>query len=72
MPLVRIELIKGRSEKDLVAMGNAIDRALVECLNVPERDHFQVITEHSPGHLLYDSGYLASNEPTGSCSCKCF
>src|SRR4029453_14059575 len=59
MPLVRIELIKGRSETDLVAIGNAIHRALVECLNVPERDRFQVFTEHSPGRLFFVSGFPA-------------
>lgn len=65
MPLVRIELIKGRSETDLVAIGNAIHRALVECLNVPERDRFQVITEHSAGRLLYDTGYLGIERTDG-------
>ena len=34
MPLVRIEVIKGRSETDLVAIGNAIHRAL---RRVPKR-----------------------------------
>ena len=42
MPLVRIELIKGRSDRPC-GHGNAIHRALVECLNVPERYHFQII-----------------------------
>lgn len=65
MLLVRIELIKGRSETDLLAIGNSIHRALVECLNVPERDHFQVITEHSTRRLLYDSGYLGIERTDG-------
>ena len=52
MPFVRIELIKDRSETDLVAIGNSIHRPLVECLNVPERDHFQVITERSADAFL--------------------
>ena len=38
--------------------GGAIQRALVECMNVPERDHFQVITEHAPGRLVYNTDYL--------------
>src|SRR5262245_66519278 len=65
MPLVRIELLKGRSETDLLAIGNSIHRALVECLNVPERDHFQVIMEHSAGRLLYDPGYLGIERTDG-------
>jgi 4-oxalocrotonate tautomerase len=60
-----IEVIKGRSQTDLVAIGNAIHQALVECLNVPERDRFQIITEHSAGRLLYDSGYLGIERTDG-------
>ena|SRR5689334_6870172 len=58
MPLVRIDLIKGRPEAEVAAIGAAVQRALMECLDVPKRDHFQVITEHAPGRLIYDPGYL--------------
>jgi phenylpyruvate tautomerase PptA (4-oxalocrotonate tautomerase family) len=39
-------------------MGAAVHRALNECLDAPERDHFQVITEHQRAHLIYDRAYL--------------
>ena len=58
MPLVRIDLIKGWTEAEVAAIGNAVQRALMECLDVPRRDHFQVITEHAPGRLIYDPDYL--------------
>jgi len=58
MPLVRIDLVEGRSAAEVPAISAAIQRALVECLDVPERDEFQVINEHSPGRLIYNSGYL--------------
>jgi 4-oxalocrotonate tautomerase len=58
MPLVRIDLVEGRSAAEIAAISAAIQRALVEYLDVPERDQFQVIAEHSPGHLIYNSGYL--------------
>lgn len=58
MPLVRIDVVEGRSESDLAAIGAAVHRALGECLDVPERDHFQVITEHRLGRLIYDRAYL--------------
>jgi 4-oxalocrotonate tautomerase len=58
MPLVRIDLVEGRSAPQVAAISNAIQRALVDCLDVPERDQFQVINEHSPGRLIYNSGYL--------------
>ena len=65
MPLVRVDLISGRSESQIAAIGNAIHRALIECLDVPERDHFQVITEHAPNRLIYDSAYLGVERTQG-------
>jgi phenylpyruvate tautomerase PptA (4-oxalocrotonate tautomerase family) len=31
---------------------------MVDTLNVPPRDNFQIITEHEPGTLIYDPEYL--------------
>ena len=58
MPLVRIDVLEGRSDEQLVAIGAAIQRAMVECLDVPERDQFQVIAEHRRGRLIYNAAYL--------------
>jgi phenylpyruvate tautomerase PptA (4-oxalocrotonate tautomerase family) len=65
MPLVRIDLLKGRPDPEVAAIGSAIHRALVEHLDVPERDHFQVITEHAAGRLIYDPGYLEVRRTDG-------
>ncbi|HEY2637320.1 MAG TPA: tautomerase family protein [Solirubrobacteraceae bacterium] len=35
-----------------------MQRALVETLGVPERDRFQIVTEHAPGALTFDRSYL--------------
>jgi 4-oxalocrotonate tautomerase len=61
MPLVRIDVIEGRDDAELAAIGAAVHRALGECLDVPEHDRFQVITEHRPGRLIYDRAYLAGD-----------
>ena len=58
MPLVRIDVLEGRSDDQLAAIGAAIQRAMVECFDVPERDQFQIITEHRRGRLLYNAAYL--------------
>lgn len=58
MPLVRIDVIEGRSDEQLAAIGAAIQRAMVECLDVPERDQFQIVTEHRRGRLVYHPAYL--------------
>ena len=58
MPLVRISLLKGRPADLRRKIGAAIHRALVETIEVPQRDRFQILTEHEPGDLVYDSDYL--------------
>jgi 4-oxalocrotonate tautomerase len=65
MPLVRIDLIAGRTEAEIDAIGGAVHRAMVEVLNVPERDRFQVITEHRPGRLIYNPSYLEVERTDG-------
>lgn len=52
MPLVRIDLVQGRSSEDIQALAEAIHQALVSVLGVPERDRFQIITEHAPEHII--------------------
>src|SRR4030088_1831055 len=58
MPLVRIDLREGKPASYLHAIGDAVQRAMMEHLNVPERDHFQIINEHKQEHLIYDPNYL--------------
>ena len=58
MPLVRISLARGKPESYRRKVGDAIHRALVEAIGVPPRDRFQIITEHAPGDIVYDSNYL--------------
>ena len=58
MPLVRIALREGKSAAYRVAIGDAVHKAMVETINVPAQDRFQVITEHAPDNLIYDPTYL--------------
>jgi phenylpyruvate tautomerase PptA (4-oxalocrotonate tautomerase family) len=52
MPLVRIDLIRGRRPDDIRAIADAAHRALVDVLDIPERDRFQIITEHDADHVI--------------------
>ncbi len=65
MPLVRISLREGKSEACRSAIGEAVHRAMVETINVPALDRFQMITEHSPSGLIYDSTYLGIDRTDG-------
>jgi 4-oxalocrotonate tautomerase len=58
VPLIRIDLRRGKPATYARAIGDAVHRALVDVFNVPVRDHFQVITEHDPDRLIADPGYL--------------
>jgi phenylpyruvate tautomerase PptA (4-oxalocrotonate tautomerase family) len=58
MPLVTIELLAGRTDQDLRLIGDSVHEAMVEHLNVPQRDRFQVVTEHSAATLQFDRHYL--------------
>ncbi len=58
MPLVRISLRAGKPEAYRTALGDAVHRAMVETMNVPAKDRFQVITEHDAAGLVYDPSYL--------------
>ncbi len=65
MPLVRISVIRGKSAAPLGRLGDAVHRALVETVGVPEEDRFQVITEHERHELVYDPDYLGISRTDG-------
>jgi 4-oxalocrotonate tautomerase len=58
MPLVRIDLREGTSPDYRQALGDGVQRAMIEALALPPDDRFQVITEHPPEGLIYDRTYL--------------
>lgn len=59
MPMVRVSVRSGQSDAWRAAVSEGIHSAMVDTINVPKDDRFQVITEHRPGELVYDSSYLA-------------
>jgi 4-oxalocrotonate tautomerase len=65
MPLVRIELMHGWTAEQRKRIGDAVHRALVETMGVPERDRFQLISEHSVSDLVYDREYLGIKRTDG-------
>ena len=58
MPLVRISLVRGKRRDFLRNLGDAVHRALVETIDVPAADRFQLLTEHEPQDFVYDPGFL--------------
>jgi phenylpyruvate tautomerase PptA (4-oxalocrotonate tautomerase family) len=61
MPLVKVNLLKGRSADEKDAIGAAIQAALVDTLGVPEEDLYQLFNEYvgNDGESFrHTSGYL--------------
>src|SRR5580692_5891728 len=58
MPLVRISLRQGKPEEYRQKISEGVHQAMVEAINVPAQDRFQVITEYPVGGLIYDPTYL--------------
>ncbi len=58
MPLVRIDLLQGKPPEYRAQIGETIYQAMLQTINVPENDRFQVITEHTTADLPFDREYL--------------
>ena len=58
MPLVRISLLAGKPEVYKKKISDVVHRAMLETINVPPLDRFQIITEHSKNDFIYDAQYL--------------
>ncbi len=58
MPLVRISVRNNYSSGKLKMIGDIVYHSMHELLNVPEHDHFQVLTRHDADSLVFDKQYL--------------
>jgi len=58
MPLVRIDLARGKSAQYRQLLADAVYEAMRETIQIPENDRFEIITEHDSTHLVYDRHYL--------------
>ena len=52
MPLVRIDLQKGRTPEELRRLADTIQDVMLEVFAAPPRDRYQIITEHDKGHII--------------------
>jgi phenylpyruvate tautomerase PptA (4-oxalocrotonate tautomerase family) len=57
MPLLRIDLIEGRSEAELKELLDAIHSAMLAAFKVPERDRYQIVHAHPAAEMrIEDTG----------------
>jgi tautomerase-like protein len=58
MPLVRIDLPRGKTADYRKTIGDVVYEAMLQTINVPANDRFQIIAEHAPENLIIDRTYL--------------
>lgn len=52
MPLVYYDIVRGRSRDQIRALLDSTQAAIVEAFGTPERDRYQLVTEHSPDEMI--------------------
>jgi hypothetical protein len=62
MPLLRFDILEGRSEQDLKKLLDPTHDVMVAAFEVPPRDRYQVVNVHKEGRLiLQDTGVCTEN-----------
>jgi hypothetical protein len=64
MPLLRFDLIEGRSESDVRKILDVTHDVLIETLQVPKRDRYQVAHEHKRFRMMVEDtglGFVQSD-----------
>ena len=54
MPLLRFNLVAGRTDGELKSLLDAAHRAIVEAFGVPERDRYQIVHEHRASRMIIE------------------
>jgi hypothetical protein len=52
MPLIRFDTIEGRTDAEITNLLDAAHRAVLTAFAVPQRDRYQVVTEHKPSRIV--------------------
>jgi hypothetical protein len=64
MPLLRFDLIEGRSESEIRKILDTTHEVLLETLKVPKRDRYQVVHEHKRSRIVVEDtglGFIRSD-----------
>lgn len=52
MPLLKIDVVEGRSDQQIKTLLDTLHTAMVSAFQVPERDRYQVLNEHKRDRLI--------------------
>lgn len=52
MPLINIDVIRGRTRGELQVLLDSVHSAMVEALGVPDTDRYQILTQHDRHEMI--------------------
>jgi len=52
MPLVKLDVIKGRSPQEIKKLADVVQDVLESHFNAPAHDRYQIITQHEPYEMI--------------------
>ena len=65
MPLLRFDVIEGRSDEELKLLLDTAHEAMLEAFDVPERDRYQIVHMHKANEMIIEDtglGLTRSNQ----------
>ncbi len=65
MPLVRIDMVRGRSRADVRAVADTVYEVMREVFAAPEGDRYQVVHQHEPDEMIIDDTGLGIERTDG-------
>ncbi|MGY3767065.1 tautomerase family protein [Vagococcus vulneris] len=54
MPLVKFDLVKGRTPEEIQQLLDISHKVFVDALEIPQGDRYQVVTQHEPFELIME------------------
>ena len=54
MPLLRFDIVEGRTDAELKTLLDAAHEAMLESLKVPVRDRYQIVHEHKASRMIIE------------------
>ena len=65
MPLVRIDVVEGRSQEDLRRLADTVHGVMLDVFAAPPGYRYQIISEHPRGHLIIEDTGLGFDRSDG-------
>ena len=65
MPLVRIDIIEGRTDAEIKTLADVVQQVMLDVFAAPARDRYQVIHEHKPGRIVVEDTGLGFERTEG-------